>query len=352
MPEQELRILIVEDNLVMQHYYRAAIATDPSLTIIGIISDGREAVSRAIAMKPDVVLLDLFLPGMDGIGVIEEIMSRAPCPIIVISGELERRDRDLSFEAQRCGAVEVLPKPQGMSDEKFTQFSRELCHSIRLMAQIKVTTRRARTGTAVPISTVSDNHPPTLTTLTTLTQLDWLAIGASTGGPAALYKLLDALIKPTPFPILIAQHIASGFTETFCNWLSNTGCQVRIAANGEKPDAGYVYIAADDHHLVLGADGRLHQVHNPGARFTPSVDMLFESIAHHASGKVCAMILTGMGDDGAQGLRQLHARDALCIAEDQSSCVIFGMPQAAIKAGVINRIMSLDEICQMVSNRH
>lgn len=339
MLNRELRVLIVEDNLVMQHYYRAAIATDPSLMIIDIVADGLDAVMRAVEMKPDIVLLDLFLPGMDGIGVIEEIMSRAPCPIIVISGELDRKDRDLSFEAQRSGAVEVLPKPAGMSDEKFQQFSRELCHSIHILSQVKVTTRRPRTVVARPA--IHDAK--------TLDGLSWLVIGASTGGPAALYKVLDSLAKqPRPFPTLIAQHIASGFSETFCNWLGNTGCPIKIADNGETPQAGYVYIAADDHHLVLGNDGRLYQVHNPGARFTPSVDMLFESVSHYANGNICGLILTGMGDDGTQGLRQLYARNALCIAEDQSSCVIFGMPQAAIKAGVINRIMSLDEICQML----
>lgn len=325
----------------MQHYYRAAIATDPSLMIIDIVADGLDAVMRAVEMKPDVVLLDLFLPGMDGIGVIEEIMSRSPCPIIVISGELDRKDRDLSFEAQRSGAVEVLPKPAGMSDEKFQQFSRELCHSIHILSQVKVTTRRP--PTPQPRVAVREAQA--------LTGLDWLVIGASTGGPAALYKLLDSLAKRhRPFPTLIAQHIAAGFSDTFCNWLANTGCPIKIADNGETPQAGYVYIAADDHHLVLGNDGKLYQVHNPGARFTPSVDMLFESVSHFATGQICAMILTGMGDDGTQGLRQLYLRNALCIAEDQSSCVIFGMPQAAIKAGVINRIMSLDEICQMLEN--
>lgn len=339
MAERDLRVLIVEDNLVMQQYYRAAIATDPCLLIIDIVADGLDAVMRAVAMKPDVILLDLFLPGMDGIGVIDEIMYRAPCPIIVISGELDRKDRDLSFEAQRAGAVEVLAKPQGMSDEKFQQFSRELCHSIRLLSQVKVTTRRPPTP----------QPRPAIVTSSGIDQLDWLVIGASTGGPAALYKVLDALAKrPRQFPTLIAQHIAAGFSETFCDWLTNTGCNIKIADNGETPVAGYVYIAADDHHIVLGSDGKIYQVQNPGARFTPSVDMLFESVSYYAQGKICALILTGMGDDGTQGMRQLYARKALCIAEDQSSCVIFGMPQSAIKAGVISQIMSLDEICQLL----
>lgn len=341
MPEtaadKGIRILIVEDNHVVQQYLQAAILKDQSLSLAGIIDNGEEAVHKAVQIKPDVILLDIFLPGMDGIEVIHEIMSQAPCPIIVISGELDRKDRDLSFEAQRSGAVEVMAKPKGMSPEKFEKFSTDLCHTIRIMSGIKVTTRRHRSGKLLTVPA----HP------VELKPASWnlVVIGSSTGGPAALYRLLSAMsASSNTFSILIAQHMTAGFADTFCNWLKNTGCQVKIAGNAEKPLPGWTYLANDNLHLVLGSDGLLYQVDNPGARFVPSVDMLFESVANHYKGSVCAIVLTGMGNDGTHGMLQLHRKGATCIAEDESSCVIFGMPRAAINAGATNHVLSLDQI--------
>jgi len=146
------------------------------------------------------------------------------------------------------------------------------------------------------------------------------------------------------FSVLIAQHMTPGFSETFCGWLTNTGCNIKIAENGEKPENGWIYLANDNQHLVMDAKGFLYQVNNPGARFTPSVDMLFESIASHYQGKVCAIVLTGMGNDGAYGMLELNKKGAICIAEDESSCVIYGMPRAAIAAGGAQYVISLDEI--------
>ncbi|MEZ5435675.1 MAG: chemotaxis-specific protein-glutamate methyltransferase CheB [Pseudomonadales bacterium] len=346
--ENTIRILVVEDNLVVQHYIRGALSTEPCNEIIAVIDNGIDALQAISTLKPDVVLLDLFLPGMDGIDVIRRVMADAPCPIVVLSAELDRKDQDLTFEAQRAGAVSVLAKPVGMEAEQFQQFSQTLCKTIKLMSQVKVTRRWLSTPNTPPPPVI----PTSTTAPRTLKDCTLVAIGSSTGGPAALYSILEALGSDFPFSVLIAQHIAVGFATTLSDWLAKTGCPIHIPEQGEVMQRGQVYLSPDNKHLVLGANQTLFHVDNPSARFTPSVDMLFDSVAHNYSGKIAAIILTGMGNDGTAGMHHLYRRGALTIAEDESSCVVFGMPAAAIAAGIVTHTKSLPAICEMFREVH
>lgn len=338
----KIRILVVEDNLVVQHYIRSALSTHADNEIIAIVDNSIDALNCALSQKPDVMLLDLFLPGMDGIDVIRHVMSVAPCPIVVLSAELDRKDQNLTFEAQKAGAVSVLAKPTGMEAEHFQQFSETLCKTIQLMAQVKVTRRWLATPHASASTVTATSATPN-----TLKDCTLVAIGSSTGGPAALHSILEALGPQFPFAVVIAQHIAAGFGETLCEWLSTSGCPVCIPKSGEKMQLGKVYLTPDDRHLVLGANNTFFQIENPSARFTPSVDMLFDSIAHNYFGRVAAVILTGMGNDGTAGMHHLYRRGALTVAEDESSCIVFGMPAAAIAAGIVTITQPLSGICEM-----
>lgn len=335
---EKIRILLVEDNLVVQQYLKAALQTRPENEVIGIVADGNEAVECAVNLKPDIILLDLFLAGMDGIDVIGHVMHYAPCPIIVISGELDRKDRDLAFEAQRAGAVSVMPKPYGMEAEQFTAFSSELCHLVSLMAKVKVTRRWYKQ--ANNIST------PLMTQPLLRIDCELLVIGSSTGGPAALYRILESIGANFPFAVLIAQHIAKGFAQTLCDWLGKTGCKVSIPIEGEQLKPGQVYLAPDDHHMVLDEELRLQLIDDESRIFLPNVDLLFQSVAKFYNGKTCALLLTGMGNDGAMGMVDLYRKGALTVAESETSCVIYGMPKAAVEAGAVRAKLSLDEICQ------
>lgn len=332
----KIRILLVEDNLVVQQYLKAALQTQPNNEVIAIVADGNEAVECAVNLKPDIILLDLFLSGMDGIDVIGHVMHYAPCPIIVISGELDRKDRDLAFEAQRAGAVSVMPKPYGMEAEQFQAFSSELCHLVNLMAKVKVTRRWYKQAANIPMMA-----QPLLRI-----DCELLVIGSSTGGPAALYRILESIGGDFPFTILIAQHIAKGFGQTLCEWLAKTGCKVSIPADGEPIKSGHVYLAPDDHHMVLDEKLCCRIVDDPTRIFLPNVDLLFQSVAQHYNGKTCALLLTGMGSDGAMGMVDLYRKGALTVAESETSCVIYGMPKAAVEAGAVRAKLSLDEICQ------
>lgn len=338
----DIHVLVVEDNRVVQQYIKAALATDNGITVCGFADNGISGLSQALQVRPHVILLDLYLPGMDGIELIERVMHEAPCPIVVLSGELDRHDRDLAFEAQRAGAVCVLPKPQGITNQQFETFSGSLCRTIHLMSQVKVTRRWLRVPTAVPIESI--NFPP----LASSHPFKLVAIGCSTGGPSALYSLLDGLGGYFPFSVVVAQHIEKGFGDTLCEWLNKTGCVVRIPLQGEVLQPGVVYLAPDDRHLVIGPGSHCHLVDNPEARFTPSVDMLFDSIAENIHDSVCAMLLTGMGSDGASGLLHLYRKGAYTVAEDQNSCVVFGMPAAAIEVGAVHQVAELNVIGAML----
>ena len=328
----------------MQQYLLAALKVSSHHEVIDVISNGQVAIDQAIALKPDIILLDLFLLEVDGIDVIRHVMHHAPCPIVVISGELDRADRDLTFEAQRAGAVSVLAKPFGMEASEFDAFSENLSHIVDLMSQVKVTRRWLRYDTAIA------EHPVQVAQSFLKLDFDLLVIGSSAGGPAALYKILEAIGPNFPFPILISQHIAEGFSDTLCDWLGKTGCHVKSPENGELMQAGTVYVSPDSKHMVLGQDNRLEIITDTKVLFTPNIDLLFESVALNYHKKVCALILTGMGSDGTSGMSKLYKHGALTIAEAESSCVIFGMPKMAINAGVVRMILSLDEIASAMKN--
>lgn len=335
---QPIRILLVEDNLVVQQYLKAALKIRPQHDVVGVVADGNQAIDEAVRLLPDIILLDLYLPGRDGIDVISHVMHHAPCPIIVISGELDRKDRDLAFEAQRAGAVSVMPKPYGMEADQFEAFSQELCHLVGLMSRVKVTRRWYKEVAE------RSNLLPAQSLLRI--DCDLLVIGSSTGGPAALYRILESIGSQFSFSVLIAQHIAQGFGQTLCEWLAKTGCPVCIPHDGDQIKLNQVYLAPDDRHMVIDVQQRLRLIDDNSKIFTPNVDMLFHSVAKHYAGKTCALLLTGMGSDGAQGMVELYRKGVLTVAEAESSCVIFGMPKAAIEAGAVRAKLPLDEICR------
>lgn len=316
----------------MQYYIKAAIEENADFHIAAITADGLDAVDKAVQLRPDVILLDLFLPTIDGIEVIQRVMEQAPCPIVVISSELDRAGRNLTFEAQSAGAVDILAKPRGMEEEDFRQFAEKLATVIRGLG-----------ATATPRVPPQSAQPLVQPDVAIHVSFDLLLIGASTGGPAALYRLLEMMGPVFSYPVVVAQHMADGFTESLCEWLGKTGCTVKVASHGETMRPATVYLAPDNRHIRIGADNCLWIMDRP-MTFTPNVDVLFQSAVDNYRGRICAVLLTGMGSDGAEGMLKLKTAGAFTIAESESSCVVFGMPRAAILAGAAKSILSLDEI--------
>jgi two-component system, chemotaxis family, protein-glutamate methylesterase/glutaminase len=324
-----MKVLVVEDSLTVRTYIEAILRNSPDITVLPPARDGMVGVELAQTHLPDVILMDLELPRMTGIDAIKEIMATTPRPIIVLSGALESEGTDRTFESFQAGAVEVLAKPRGLSNEDRARFAEKLLRTIRVMSEARVLRRRA-TGTTsnqqsastLPLDVQPAQHD----------RLEVILIGASTGGPQVLRSILDELPAPYPLPIVICQHIVPGFEEGMATWLSDSGHHVRLVIPGERAIPHKVYVARADKHLAMnGLDLTIRQ---PVVRqVVPSVDVLFDSAAVTLGNRCAAFLLTGMGEDGRHGLMALKTRGALTVTQSAATCVIDGMPGAARAMG-------------------
>lgn len=327
-----IRIVIVDDSPSVRAVVRRFFSWTEDIEVVGEAADGAAAVELVIAQEPDVVLMDLIMPGLDGYGATEQIMATRPTPIIVLSSRANRNQMRIAFECMRRGAVEVMPKPE--DTESWKQLADSLPELVRTVAA-----RPGRNAVEVPPAPVEIEPAPR--------RLRWVAVGASTGGPTALRELIEALPVPFPMSILIVQHITAGFEAGLADWLNKEfPPDIRLAKDGEMPRPGTIRLAPRDAHLVLDPGGILRLDRATPARggHRPSVDELFSSVAKSAPGNAAGVLLTGMGTDGADGLAELHQSGALTFAQDQASSVVFGMPRAAIERGVADLVMSPAEI--------
>jgi len=272
-----------------------------------------------------VVVMDLQMPVMDGFTAIERIMDQRPTPIVVLSSRANRNQIQTAFEAIRRGAVEVLPKPEDTASWELLAAS--LPQMVRTVARAQPQPQpRARPGRAARAAVLAD----------AAFDLRWVAIGASTGGPAAIRELLDEMPADPPVTFLVVQHIASGFEAGFAEWLSkDLGMDVRLARDGEKPRAGAVRLAPAGAHLRLEPAATLRLDATAPARrgHRPSVDELFLSCAASCPRQVAGVLMTGMGSDGVDGLHALRRAGGLTLAQDEASSVVFGMPRVALERG-------------------
>lgn len=324
-----MKILLVEDSLTVRAYIEGILRNAPDVVMLPPARDGVTGVELAQKHRPDVILMDLELPRMTGIDAIKEIMATAPRPIVVLSGALESEGTDRTFESFQAGAVEVLAKPRGLSNEEQERFSERLLRTVRLMSEARVL-RRKSTGTKSSYQIAS--APPLEPQPTTYDRFDIVLIGASTGGPQVLRSMLDELPVPYPLPIVICQHIVPGFEEGMAHWLSESGHRMSIVTHGEKALPHRVYVARADKNLAMnGLEFTIRS--SLGRHVVPSADVLFDSAAITLGNRCVALLLTGMGEDGQHGLMALKTRGALTVTQSAATCVIDGMPGAARAAG-------------------
>ena len=341
-----IRVLVAEDSPTARVLLISMLQSDPSIIVIGQATTGLEAVEMTERLAPDLVTMDVEMPELDGLGATEQIMMRRPTPIVVISAQANERAVDLSLEATRAGALTVLPKPGGPSDDGFAAQRATLIATVKAMAEVKVVrrwrARRTRHVTPVPKGL-----------RVTPTKIRLIAIGASTGGPAAVRHVLSALPASFPAPILLVQHIAKGFVRGLVHWVNaETRLNVTLAEDGVIARAGCVYVAPDDHHLgveVRGTGGSPRIALSSAApigTFRPSATWLFESVARALGPSAAGLIMTGMGDDGVAGLRAVRAAGGTVIAQDETSSIVYGMPREAVRGGVVNSVVSLSDLPQ------
>jgi two-component system chemotaxis response regulator CheB len=277
-------------------------------------------------------------------------MAEYPAPIIVVTSADLDREAHISSQAARLGAVHVMKRPEGTTTAGYKAFAAKLIEQVKLMSTVRVV-HRARSGTGLSPSASPAATPPLVRVGAAPVKTDIVAIGSSTGGPAALYKILSELPADFPAPIVIVQHISFGFVEGLASWLDTASpLQVKVGKQGERIQAGSVYIAPDGQHMLVDRFGKisLNEAEMVGG-FRPSVTPLFESVARANGPAAMGVILTGMGADGAVGMQSLHQAGAITLAQDQASCVVFGMPKEAIALGAIQHIVPLDKVAQKMT---
>lgn len=335
----KIRVLIVEDSLVVRELLKHIIGSDPRFDVVAAVESAEECLSMLDAVRPDIISLDIRLPGMNGLDATLQIMTRRATPIVVVAANVDDDELNIAMNALRAGALAVVEKPVGVTNVAFESMARHLCTQLAIMSQVKVVRqgidRGLRFGTAEPV--VKAARPAQ--------GFAMAGIVSSTGGPQALVQLLSGLGEGFPLPILLVQHITASFLEGFVSWLSGvTPFQVRIAQQGETPEPGRVYVPPMERHLELRG-GRMAMSDAPPLHSQkPSGSVLLSSMAKDLGRRAIGVILTGMGTDGADGLAEMHKAGAHTIAEDESTCVVFGMPAAAAKLGAVKDMLPLPRI--------
>ncbi|MBI1303842.1 MAG: chemotaxis-specific protein-glutamate methyltransferase CheB [Phycisphaera sp.] len=339
-----MRVAIVNDLAVACEALRRALATDPSLSVAWIARDGVEAVACAARDRPDLVLMDLVMPRMDGVAATREIMRTAPCPILVVTATVSG-NAALVYEALGAGALDAVNTPT-LSGAGAVEGAAELVRRIHRVARAVCSDARADHLAANRAECgATGGHDARAAADAKSPRAPILAIGASTGGPRAIAAVLATMPRPLPCAVVVVQHVASEFAGGFAEWLAvESRRTVRLARAGEAPRLDEVVIAGDDSHLVLCADGTLRASDEPrDLVHRPSVDELFASLARHAAPAV-AVLLTGMGRDGAEGLARLRAAGWHTIAQDEATSVVWGMPGAAHRLGAAVETLPLGAI--------
>lgn len=341
-----VRVLIVEDSPVVRELLVHMLGQDPRLKVIGAVETGERAIKVLPQLQPDVISMDIRLPGMDGFMATRWIMSNMPTPIVVVSADVDDQSLQTSMKALSAGALSVVEKPVGTTHRDYEAVSRHLCTQLAIMSQVKVVRQRFSPADGVETSPQQGAAAPRTISLDGAGS-DYSLVGlvASTGGPTALHSILMHLPANFPVPIVVVQHMGAKFLAGFASWLDRTcALSVKIADNNEVPSPGVVYVAPGDVHL--GFDGkRLRLESGPSEHGQcPSGSVLLRSIARADGPRGVGVILTGMGEDGADGLLELRLAGGRTFAEDESTAVVNGMPGAAVCLGAAEDVLPLDRI--------
>jgi two-component system, chemotaxis family, protein-glutamate methylesterase/glutaminase len=339
----KIRVMIVEDSLVIREFLRYIIGRDSRLEVTAAVGSAEEALRILHQVSPDVISMDIRLPGMNGFEATQRIMAEKPTPIVVVSASVESEDLKVSMNALRAGALAVVEKPVGTRHASYEALADRLCTQLVIMSRVKVI--RQRLGLGLPLGVSEAPRSLRDQPLRAPGPLCLMGIVASTGGPDALVKVLGGLSPRFPLPILLVQHITASFLKGFVAWLDDLcPLSVTVAREWQVPEPGKVYVAPEDRHLVI-EQGSLRLEGGPSVcAQRPSGTVLFRSMARDLGPRALAVLLTGMGEDGAEGMRNVRAAGGYTIAEDESTAVVYGMPAAAVRFNAVCESLPLPEI--------
>lgn len=337
-----LRVLVAEDSPVARRHLVHILSSDPDLQVIAEVANGDQAVRAAARHRPDVIVMDVVMPSVDGLEATRRIMELQPTPIVLVSASGGSETPSRSDEALKAGALTLVTKPSGIRSSVFAAEAAALRTTVKLMAQVQLVRRRAA---GAPTRHHARGPRPD-TPRPRDRPVEMVAIAASVGGPVALATILRALPPRPPVPILVVQHIRPGFDQALVDWLDAASpVPVRLAGDDEALRAGEVLVAEAGAHLGVTAHGRVALSHDPPIRgHRPSATHLFRSVAGVYGSAAVGVILTGMGDDGVAGLRVLRDAGGLVLAQDRATSVVYGMPREAAALGVVDQALGIEEI--------
>lgn len=348
------KVLVVDDSAFMRKVIADIVNSDPFLEVIGKARNGDEALSKVIELNPDVVTMDIEMPGTDGLSALARIMERSPVPVIMLSS-LTKNGAEQTLKALQLGAVDFIAKPSGQISLDIDKISQDIIRKIKVAAGTKKKLKNFNNITRFSERKTENIDAKSIDSTRPLNKL--VLIGTSTGGPKALHQLIPGFPAQIDAGILVVQHMPAGFTRSLAERLDSLSeIRVKEAEHGEKVVPACAYIAPGDYHLTVkprraSQENELYinlDKSMPRGGHRPSVDVMLESVAEHYWSKMVCVIMTGMGHDGADGVKQIKAREGKIIAEDQSTCIVYGMPKAAVDSGMVDKVVPLNSIGEEV----
>ncbi len=339
-----IRVLVVDDSERGRRLVARALAGSPDVELAGMARDGEEALRETLRLAPDAVCLDLQMPRMDGFTFLRLVMAQRPTPVVLVSSYARKAD---VFRALELGAFDFVAKPD-RSGSSLEEFRAELLARLRIVRALRMESLEVRAAGAAPRARPAQRAAPERIAV----------VGASTGGPPALQRLLADLPEGLPLAVLVALHMPERFTRAFADRLARrVAMAVSEAEDGDLVTAGRVLVAPGGRHLEVVREGgaasplraRLVDRDPHGRRYSPSVDLLFESAARLAGPDVCAVVLTGMGDDGERGVEAVKAAGGLVLAESEETAVVYGMPRVAVATGKVDEVLRLERIGERIA---
>src|SRR5690349_3360467 len=368
---KRIRVLVVDDSAFMRKVLQSIIAADPQLEVCGEARDGRDAVTQTEVLKPDVISMDINMPHMDGLQATEIIMSSNPRPILIVSSE-SKEGADVTLKSLELGAIDFVAKPSGGIDLDMSSVKEELCRKLKMAAKVRVVRTATRSklqhevaSSSPRVEPASKNGDNGMQEVRAAVQaavqaaakgagkFPIVVLASSTGGPATLMKFIPSFPKDFPGAVILVQHMPGNFTSQFSAQLAEASqIKVKEAEAGEIIVPGQLYVCPGSHHLRVSPTGRISLDDGPRVSgYRPCADLTFESAAEYAGPMTIGVILTGMGNDGAKGAQTIRSVGGHVIAQDESTAVIFGMPQEAIKTGAVDQVLPMEAIYHGIEKR-
>ncbi len=346
----KIKVLLVDDSAVIRQVLADVLTRDPGIEVMAAVADPIFAMRRMEAAWPDVIVLDVEMPRMDGISFLRKLMAERPTPVVMCS-TLTEKGAETTLQALAAGAIEVVTKPRVGLKEFLHEEAAHLIEVVKSAARARPDRLGASRGRR-PAKQAPAPAPAPASTAMSQTTDRVVAIGTSTGGTQALEVVLSGLTRVVP-GIVIVQHMPEKFTQAFANRLDSLcDIEVREAQNGDRVIPGRALIAPGGRHMLLSRSGAHYHVEVKDGplinRHRPSVDVLFRSVAKHAGANALGIIMTGMGDDGAEGLLEMHQAGARTVAQDEQTCIVYGMPKEAVRRGGVDLQLPLDAISQAI----